>query len=215
MRDEEIELAYGSEGRGVAPFAEGYAEALAGTVLKRTLLLVFLLDRAQAGTGTAAPLLFRKGATLKTSGDVIRAALQASCHGEGDVLRRLGHYGYKLFHKQEPVREYDFRTTNLALDMRDGVRLCRLVDALGNARGDASALARVSFPANARVCKIRNVALALETAVASFDARGLNDVNPEDIVDGNLAATMTALYCLLYTSPSPRDATLSRMPSSA
>ena len=25
----------------------------------------------------------------------------------------------------------------------------------------------------------------------------------------------TAMFCLLYTSPSPRDATLSRMPSSA
>ena len=35
--------------------------------------------------------------------------------------------------------------------------------------------------------------------------------------DERLAAWETALnsYCLLYTSPSPRDATLSRMPSSA
>jgi abnormal spindle-like microcephaly-associated protein len=196
MRDEEIELAYGSEGRGVAPFAEGYAEALAGTVLKRTLLLVFLLDRAQAGTGTAAPLLFRRGARLKTSGDVIRAALQASCHGEGDVLRRLGHYGYKLHHAQEPVREYDFRTENLALELRDGVRLCRLVDTLGNARGDASALARASFPAQARVAKRRNVALALETAVETFGVEGLRGVNPDDVVDGNLAATATTLYHL-------------------
>ena len=35
---------------------------------------------------------------------------------------------------------------------------------------------------------------------------------PEDViaqVDGQV------VYCLLYTSPSPRDATLSRMPSSA
>ena len=196
MRDEEVDLAYGSEGRGVAPFAEGYAEALAGTVLKRTLLLVFLLDRAQAGTATAAPLLFRVDARLKTSGDVIRAALQASCHGEGDVLRRLGHYGYKLFHAQEPVREYDFRTGNLALDLRDGVRLCRLVDALGNARGEASALARASFPADARVAKRRNVALALETAVDAFGVVGLRRVSPDDVVDGNLAATMTALYQL-------------------
>ena len=196
MRDEEIELAYGSEGRGVAPFAEGYAEALARTVLKRTLLLVFLLDRAQAGTGTAAPLLFRRGARLKTSGDVIRAALQASCHGEGDVLRRLGHYGYKLHHAQEPVREYDFRTENLALELRDGVRLCRLVDTLGNARGDASALARASFPAQARVAKRRNVALALETAVETFGVEGLRGVNPDDVVDGNLAATATTLYHL-------------------
>ena len=196
MRDEEVELAYGSEGRGVAPFAEGYAEALAGTVLKRTLLLVFLLDRAQAGAATAAPLLFRKDARLKSSADVIRAALQASCHGEGDVLRRLGHYGYKLHHAQEPVREYDFRTENLAMELRDGVRLCRLVDALGDARGEASALARAAFSAEARVTKRRNVALALETAIEKFGVVGLRRVRPDDVVDGDLAATMTALYQL-------------------
>ena len=35
-------------------------------------------------------------------------------------------------------------------------------------------------------------------------------------LDGmNLWETLKNPYCLLYTSPSPRDATLSRMPSSA
>ena len=34
------------------------------------------------------------------------------------------------------------------------------------------------------------------------------------IIDGAVA-DLTAITCLLYTSPSPRDATLSRMPSSA
>ena len=35
------------------------------------------------------------------------------------------------------------------------------------------------------------------------------------IIQGNLEADSGANACLLYTSPSPRDATLSRMPSSA
>ena len=34
-------------------------------------------------------------------------------------------------------------------------------------------------------------------------------------VDGSGGASEMANACLLYTSPSPRDATLSRMPSSA
>ena len=34
-------------------------------------------------------------------------------------------------------------------------------------------------------------------------------------VDGKYFENITPLTCLLYTSPSPRDATLSRMPSSA
>ena len=39
---------------------------------------------------------------------------------------------------------------------------------------------------------------------------------PVDTPDGSpLGAKLLYLDCLLYTSPSPRDATLSRMPSSA
>ena len=40
------------------------------------------------------------------------------------------------------------------------------------------------------------------------DAGGIVDSNTDDTVDNENG-------CLLYTSPSPRDATLSRMPSSA
>ena len=38
--------------------------------------------------------------------------------------------------------------------------------------------------------------------------------NPEELI-GSSALMNTTITCLLYTSPSPRDATLSRMPSSA
>ena len=49
-------------------------------------------------------------------------------------------------------------------------------------------------------------------------------LNPDDIMyttddliklSGEAEAILTCNTCLLYTSPSPRDATLSRMPSSA
>ena len=39
--------------------------------------------------------------------------------------------------------------------------------------------------------------------------------NEKDIAAGYLYFTNASIACLLYTSPSPRDATLSRMPSSA
>ena len=51
----------------------------------------------------------------------------------------------------------------------------------------------------------------------------LSDLDHKKASGGSAANTVIALaqlggksyYCLLYTSPSPRDATLSRMPSSA
>ena len=49
------------------------------------------------------------------------------------------------------------------------------------------------------------VSLIRQAASKTNDAAG----------DGTTTATVLAHACLLYTSPSPRDATLSRMPSSA
>ena len=91
-----MELEYGTGGGGTAPFREGYAAALAATILKRTLLLAFLLDRAQSGLHPSTPLLFRPAAPNKSSSAVVRAALQASCYGEGDVVRHLAHMGQGL-----------------------------------------------------------------------------------------------------------------------
>ena len=46
--------------------------------------------------------------------------------------------------------------------------------------------------------------------------RAYNDGDDTRFIDWNVYARTDRTYiCLLYTSPSPRDATLSRMPSSA
>ena len=58
----------------------------------------------------------------------------------------------------------------------------------------------------------------LDTLVAMLDRQGL-DVGPRHkyaIMGISMGGNAALIYgCLLYTSPSPRDATLSRMPSSA
>ena len=60
----------------------------------------------------------------------------------------------------------------------------------------------------ARAMGIRTVAVYSET-----------DANAQHVVQADVAIPLcgetAAETCLLYTSPSPRDATLSRMPSSA
>ena len=61
--------------------------------------------------------------------------------------------------------------------------------------------------------------LPAESGQASMviDLRGgeLAAVNNIDIVAGSLVAQGQVVFCLLYTSPSPRDLSTSRMPSSA
>lgn len=61
---------------------------------------------------------------------VLLAILPGWLSGEGDVLRSLGRLGYKLGYEQQPKREVNFGVATLAVDLRDGLRLCKLADIL-------------------------------------------------------------------------------------
>ena len=50
---------------------------------------------------------------------------------------------------------------------------------------------------------------------ASYDQPGIQFFTPNELPNSSLPCRMQARFCLLYTSPSPRDGLLSRMPSSA
>ena len=43
--------------------------------------------------------------------------------GEGDITKHLSYLGYTVSRKQTPLEEFDYAVTNLAVDLRDGVRL--------------------------------------------------------------------------------------------
>ena len=43
--------------------------------------------------------------------------------GEGDITKHLSYLGYKVDHVQKAIDEFDFAVTNLAVDLKDGVRL--------------------------------------------------------------------------------------------
>ena len=49
----------------------------------------------------------------------------------------------------------------------------------------------------------------------NFSAFLQNDIKVRDYLNKKLANAAVSKICLLYTSPSPRDGLLSRMPSSA
>jgi ElaB/YqjD/DUF883 family membrane-anchored ribosome-binding protein len=94
-----------------------------------------------------APLLFCADAPVKSSGAAVLQLLFSSMHGEGDLLRHLGFLGYRVSHTQHPTCEFDYATTNLAVDLRDGVRLCKLVSVL---TADRAVLDAAHIPAGAR-----------------------------------------------------------------
>ena len=72
----------------------------------------------------------------------------------------------------------------------------------------------ISIEVNKAFSTISNLGLPLLNIIPSFNKIVIIFENSE-IRDQNKEKITLEMSCLLYTSPSPRDATLSRMPSSA
>ncbi|KAK9808392.1 hypothetical protein WJX73_010186 [Symbiochloris irregularis] len=169
-----------------------YWEGLGRLVLKRVLLLVLLLDRAAdkllcGQAGLQLPLLLRTDGTVKSSSQMVASILQEWLHR--DVLRQLGAKGYRLTHTQDPRTELDLTVKTLSLDLRSGLRLCRLTELLA---GVAGVLASAVVPSERRPMQMHNTQLALQQASASA-ACNLT-VQAADFVDGDRMRTLAALW---------------------
>lgn len=120
--------------QGVAALKAGETNE-AGWAYRRTLLrsilIIVLLDKGRLSPDTLLPRrLFVPSSRYKSSA----AALQALGHillpSVGDINRPLSHLDCHVSYKQHPLQEYEYRIKNLAVDLRDGVRLTRLVELL-------------------------------------------------------------------------------------
>jgi abnormal spindle-like microcephaly-associated protein len=111
-------------------------------IVRRVLAVIVLLDAAkQSKLLRSDPCLFLPDVTLKASRDIVQEFGKGFLSGGiGDINRHLGTLGITLVHKQTALHEYNFAVQSLGTDMRDGVRLCRLVDlTYARARGLAAA----------------------------------------------------------------------------
>ena len=63
--------------------------------------------------------------------------------------------------------------------------------------------------ASGNILELKNVKVVYDNVILALHDVTLN------VPKGKIVALLGGNGCLLYTSPSPRDATLSRMPSSA
>ncbi|OAG02507.1 uncharacterized protein CC84DRAFT_1150375 [Paraphaeosphaeria sporulosa] len=95
----------------------------------RSLMLVYLLDKAK-NANLLSGCLFQSTSTYKTSTDVLHALASLLLPSHGDITRPLGHLNYKVSHVQYPLQEYTYHIDNIAIDLRDGVVLTRLVELL-------------------------------------------------------------------------------------
>lgn len=95
----------------------------------RSLMLVYLLDKAK-GADLLSGCLFQSTSTYKTSTDVLHALASMLLPSHGDITRPLGHLNFKVDHVQYPLQEYTYHIDNIAIDLRDGVILTRLVELL-------------------------------------------------------------------------------------
>jgi abnormal spindle-like microcephaly-associated protein len=134
---------------------------------------------------------------------VVSEFLQQRLVGEGNVLRHLELLGYRLGYAQSPLLEYPFAVSNLAVDLRDGLRLMKVAEVL---TGDGSLLQQARYPCDRKPMQLHNTALALEAlqrAGVQLQAlpttTGLVALRPEDIVEGDRERTLSLLWAVART----------------
>ena len=97
----------------------------------RSLMLIKLLDLVKTTKDLpSTPNLFQTTSAHKSSKSVLQELVRMLNPGVGDPSRPLKHLGYGLSHSQYPLEEYSYEIRKLAVDLRDGVRLTRLVELL-------------------------------------------------------------------------------------
>lgn len=202
--------------------AESQAKFYRRTVL-RSILVVVLLDQGRQCPNTGLPRrLFVPSSSCKTSVEVLQALTRVLLPSCGDITKQLNHLGCHLSYKQHQLQEYDYQMDNIAIDLRDGVRLTRIVEVLfytpehahseeetvtlnsgevlsllGDER-DLPLSKHLKYPCASRAAKIFNVQIALSALSAVKGSGGIvNDIRAEDIVDGYREKTIALLWALV------------------
>ncbi|KLJ13321.1 hypothetical protein EMPG_11751 [Blastomyces silverae] len=99
--------------------------------LLRSIMMIVLLDRARSSSETTLPrCLFTPSSKYKSSTAVLQGLGNMLLPSVGDIIRPLSHLDCQVVYKQHPLQEYDYRINNLAVDLRDGILLTRLVELL-------------------------------------------------------------------------------------
>lgn len=208
VKDQQIDAQFSKKTKVLqGKHMEVYSKALQKKLVKKFLMLVYFLDQARLmDMIPQMPRLFQIKSKYKHSRAVIVQFCTEYLHGEGNILRHLASIGYNVTYKQSVLDEYDMHTNNLATDLRDGVRLVRLVEYLLQQKHTNVALDADTFtppahyfskhlrmPAVSRLQKIHNVDVAL-SALSKNNITLERAIQAKDIVDGNQAKTLDLVW---------------------
>lgn len=108
--------------------APKYASEIRNFFMKKFLVLIYFLDRAKTKKLIRHdPCLFLKSAEFKQSREIL-LKFSSLLLSSVDITRYLRCTGYIVEHQQLPIHEYDYAVRNLGVDLRDGVRLTRVME---------------------------------------------------------------------------------------
>lgn len=182
-------------------YSAQYKDSIKKFTLKKFFALVLFLDTAKKEKLIKQdPCLFKRTAAYKETKDILARFSSQIISGVGDICRFLKRLGYEVTHKQTYIDEYDYAFKNLAVDLRDGVRLTRVMEII-SLRSDLTCQLRA--PAISRLQKIHNCALGLK-ALSEGDYNIVGDINERDIADGHREKTLSLIWQIIYKFRAPR-----------
>lgn len=210
---------------GDAPDAEQSSPAWCWRrTMLRSMMVIYLLDKAKQ-MHIISTNLYQASSAVKSSLAFLRELTALIHPSVGDIYRLLKPLGYHVHYTQYPLSEFSYCIENLATDLRDGVRLTRLVELLLYPLGSRTVLEKdvtiampagvvltttleeghswvfsqhLKFPCTARAQKIYNVQVALGALRAVHGVNQISEsLSAEEIVDGHRESTMTLLWAML------------------
>jgi len=175
-------------------FERIYKHELNELILRRVLTLIVFLDGAKRGDVIpSSVLLFRKAAMVKSSQDFLHILCRDYISGIGHLPKYLAQVGVTVSFQQDPLDELEFTVSNLATDLRDGVRLGKLAEILGQSNG---VLEQMRLPAISRLQKVFNVSVSL-SALSCLGIPNVDNIHPNYIVDGHRPQVLKMLWSVM------------------
>jgi abnormal spindle-like microcephaly-associated protein len=98
---------------------------------------------------------------------------------------------------QYPLDDFKYKITNLAVDLRDGVRLTKLVEVLNGKKGFSSQLRWPAIGVPQRIHNLSVILKMLQAEGISLTLPNGDMVNAFDIEGGNREKTLFVVWCLL------------------